>query len=279
MSAGQCPICGAEDAHEIPCGRRYTQGWPIHVCAGCGLVLVRQRRSAAEIARVWSDELYGESPDSKSVLYQPTLPAVLARMTYVVETLDQRVGLSGKRLADIGAGTGVLLDLAAAWGAQAFGIEPSAANCARLRKRGHACHEGTIESYVGEDKHDLVTIAWTLENTPDPCAMLAAAHRMLAEGGRLCVATGSRILVPFKKPLDTYLGAGNPDIHPFHFSARTLQAILAVSGFRATTVNSYIDSDVLCVIAEKGDAEWLGDPPAAVLAFFERWDRETNQYS
>jgi SAM-dependent methyltransferase len=274
-----CPICACSEAREIPCSRRYTAGWPIHVCVGCGLVHVRERRGAEAIARVWSDELFADSPDPKSVLYQATLPAVLARLTYVAETIDQYIGLEGRAVIDIGAGTGVFLDLAKARGARTFGIEPSAANCARLRGQGHDCHEGTVESYAAGGGADLVTILWTLENTSDPRAMLAAAHRVLADDGRLCVATGSRILVPFKKPLDYYLGEGNPDIHPFHWSAATLAAILAVAGFRVTWTNSYIDSDVLCVIAAKGAADWAGDHPDAVLAFFDRWDKETTHYA
>lgn len=273
-----CPVCAATEAHEIPCSRRYTAGWPIHVCAGCGLVHVVERRSAAEVARVWSDELFADSPDPRSVLYQATLPAVLARLTYVVESLDQRHGLRGRALVDIGAGTGVFLDLARSRGATTFGIEPSAANGRRLAALGHEHHVGTVESYAGTRRFDVATILWTLENTSDPRAMLAAAHRMLADDGRLCVATGSRVLVPFKKPLDYYFGEGNPDIHPFHWSAASLTAILAVSGFRVSWTNSYIDSDVLCVIAEKGPADWTGDRPEAVLAFFDRWDRDTAHY-
>jgi SAM-dependent methyltransferase len=273
-----CPICAREDAVEVPCIRRYTGGWPLHVCSGCGLVHARERRPAEEIARLWSEELFGESPDPRSVLYQPSLPAITARLTYVAELLDRQVGFVGRRLADIGAGKGQLLDLAKSRGASTFGIEPSSTHCHRLRERGHGCHEGTIETFGGEARFDVVTIAWTLENTSDPRAMLGGARRMLAAGGRLLVATGSRILVPFKKPLDYYLGQGNPDIHPFHFSAATLRAILAVGGFRVTYVNSFIDSDVLAMIAEAGEAEAFGDAPAAVLAFFERWDRETAYY-
>jgi len=273
-----CPICVGTEAREIPCSRRYTAGWPIHVCTGCRLVHVREHCSADAIARVWSEELFADSPDPKSVLYQATLPAVLARLTYVAATLDQSVGLKDRAVIDIGAGTVAFLDLAAARGGRTFGIEPSAANCARLRAQGHSCHEGTVESYAAGGGADLVTILWTLECTSDPRAMLAAAHRVLADGGRLCVATGSRILVPFKKPLDYYLGEGNPDIHPFHWSAATLAAVLAVAGFRMTWTNSYIVSDVLCVIAAKGEADWTGDHPDAALAFFDRWDRESPMY-
>ena len=161
--AAACPLCGGDRAAEIACSRHYTGGWPVHVCGGCGLVYVIDRRPSSEIAAVWSEELFGDSPDPRSVLYQPTLPAVLARLTYVVAFVDQGTPLMGKSLCDIGAGTGVFLALAAARGAEVFGVEPSAANCAAIHRLGFTCHHGIVESYVPDRPFDVVAILWTLD--------------------------------------------------------------------------------------------------------------------
>jgi 2-polyprenyl-3-methyl-5-hydroxy-6-metoxy-1,4-benzoquinol methylase len=271
-----CDLCGSEDAVELPHARELTGGKPIHVCTGCGFVYVRRRRSAEEIAATWSDEIFGAA-------YTAKIPAVTARLTYVAELVDAELGLAGKRLCEIGAGEGEFLELARARGADVFGIEPSSKNCALLDEKGFRSYNGTIERYGdsggAEPAFDLVAMLWTLETCQDCRRMLAGAHSLLDEGGHVVVATGSRILVPFKKPLWAYIGRSPADTHAFRFSAATLGGMLAVSGFEPMFVNRFLDHDVLCVIGAKAAAgaeiAWQGDDYEAVRSFFERWYADT----
>jgi SAM-dependent methyltransferase len=271
-----CDLCGANEAFEVPHAREYTGGQPVHICASCGFVYVRGRRSAQEIADSWSEEIFGTG-------YTARIPAVTGRLTHVVETVREEIGLDGKDVCEIGAGEGEFLELARARGATAFGIEPSETNCAQIREQGIDCFAGTIEQYQesgeADGRFDVVAILWTLENCQDCRRMLSAAHSLLRPGGHVVVATGSRILVPFKKPLWTYFSANPADTHAFRFSANTLRKALAVSGFRPAYVNRYLDSDVLCVIGERaGPGDWEGDDPLAVYTFFERWHADTALY-
>lgn len=274
-----CDLCSSPDAIEVPYARLYTGDQPVHICRNCGFVYVRDRRSAQEIADSWSHEIYGEG-------YTARIPAVLTRQTYVAATLEEAASLKGKLICDIGAGEGQFLEIVRShYGARAFGIEPSAANCASMRTNGLECFHGTIEQYLESGPKivaDVATIMWTLENCVSCRAMIDAAWRCLPVGGKLVVATGSRILVPFKKPLHTYFSANEADTHSFRFSANTLQGVLAVSGFKPIFVNRYLDTDYLVVIGEKQPAgqavAWCGDNPLAVHNFFERWHAETAFY-
>ena len=277
-----CDLCGSSEAEEIAVAHRYTDGQPIHVCKGCGFVYVRRRRSAARIADDWSDELY-------KTKYTARIPAIKARHVYVAEFIDTTVGLKDKALCDIGGGEGQFAAMIRApeYGARVFAIEPSAANCQRMRDIGIESFTGTIEDYVAAPEHaerkfDIVTIMWTLENCQSCRGMLEAAHRILAPGGHIVLATGSRILVPFKKPLGYYLGPNPADTHAFRFSANTLNGLLAVSGFEAAHVNRYIDSDILCVVAARTERAkeiaWEGDDWREVVDFFERWAHESEAY-
>lgn len=271
-----CDLCGTADAFEVPHASEYTGGQPIHICAVCGFVHVKRRRSADEIAASWTEEIFGEG-------YTARIPAVTGRLTQVVETVQAEVGLEGKSLCEIGAGEGEFLELARARGARVFGIEPSEANCASMRERGIDCFAGTIERFQesGPDVEpfDVAAILWTLENCQDCRRMLTEAHTLVRTGGHVVVATGSRLLVPFKKPLWAYLSANPADTHAFRFSANTLRKALALSGFRPVYVNRYLDNDVLCVIAERAEpGDWEGDDPLAVYSFFERWHADTAVY-
>src|SRR5262249_33701787 len=129
------------------------------------------------------------------------------------------------------------------YAAAPFGIEPSVENGTRLSAREIPHFTGTIESYAeanaGAGAFNIVAVLWTLENCQDCRRMLRHAHDLLAPGGHIIVATGSRLLVPFKKPLHTYLSRNPTDTHAFRFSANTLRAVLAVSGFRTVAINRF----------------------------------------
>lgn len=277
-----CDLCGATDAVEVPHCREFTNDEPVHICRHCGFVYVKRRRSAQRIAQVWSDELFGTA-------YTAAIPAVTARLTYVAEFVNLHLGLRGKRVIEVGAGEGHFLDIIrqSRYGATVLGIEPSPRNCDRLARTGIAHFNGTIEDYCQRDpsaagRADIVAILWTLENCQDCRRMLNGAFEILADGGALVVATGSRLLVPFKKPLHVYLTSNPADTHAFRFSANTLQGILAVSSFVPMHVNRYLDHDVLCVIArrvQRGDrVDWKRDNYLDVYNFFERWYVDTAIY-
>jgi SAM-dependent methyltransferase len=277
-----CDLCGTNDPIEVPHSRQYTDDQPVHICRRCGFVYVVRRRSAERIAEVWSTQIFGSG-------YTAAIPAVAARLTYVGEFVESAVGLRGKRVVEIGAGEGRFLSmLKERYGASVFGIEPSRTNSALLAAAAIDHHTGTIEAFLDgrngrERSFDLVVILWALENCQDCKAMLRGAHRLLKPGGSVVVGTGSRILVPFKKPLHTYLSRLPADVNCFRFSANTLRGAFAVSGFETTHVNRFIDHDILCAVGRRLDdvavgPAWTGDNYLDVYNFFERWHVDTAMY-
>jgi hypothetical protein len=277
-----CDLCGADDPIEIPHCRLYTAGQAIHICGDCGFVYVRARRSSEEIARVWAEEIYG------GVYTAVRNPAVMARQTFVAEFLATNADIAGTKVCDIGAGEGLFLKyLKDQYGVAAFGIEPSTQNCARLGKLGIDSFDGTIEQFVAEPaarsyRADVATIMWTLENCLSCIDMLEGAAALVDVGGKVLVATGSRILVPFKKPLFQYFSHTPADSHCFRFSANALKTALAKAGLRTVATNRYLDNDILCVLAEKvapgSELAPSKDHPLEVLSFFERWHQESVHY-
>jgi len=278
-----CDICGADDAVEIAAARHYTRGEPLHTCRACGFVFVRRRRSVQAIADDWSDNLYRAH-------YTARIPAVRARQTFVAEFIDTSIGIAGKRVCDIGAGEGPFLAAlrdAPYAAASVFSIEPSAANGRLLAGLGLDHFVGTIEGYAAarpdaRGSFDLATIIWRLENCQSCRGMLDIAWDLLAPGGHVVVATGSRILLPFKKPLHCYLGPGEQDTHAFRFSRNSLTAALANSGFAVTHANRDIDHDVLCMVARKAERGVALPRPRddwrQVADFFDRWHVETQAH-
>lgn len=279
MKEYHCDLCGSSDAVEVPYARLYTNDQPIHICKICGFIYVKKRRTSKEIASEWSDNLFGKN-------YTARIPAVKARQTYVADYIDSKINLKGKKIIDIGAGEGQFLEIAKyQYGAEVFGIEPSYTNCAQMKNNGLDCFNGTIEDYISSRYNkifDIATIMWTLEACLSCRDMIVSARKLLNNDCYIVVATGSRILVPFKKPLWEYLRPNPPDTHAFRFSVNTLKALLTTCGFKVMHVNRYIDTDYLVILAEvcdNIDVSLQGDNFLQVYDFFERWHRESMYYA
>jgi SAM-dependent methyltransferase len=277
-----CDLCGSKEAIELPYVYRYTNGQAIHVCKKCGFIYVRMRRPYDKIAEVWSKELFGKTYTSRT-------PLMLARHNYISEFIDQKIGLKNKNICDIGAGEGQFLNIVKRdYNASVFGIEPSPSNCAIMKRLGIRCFAGTVEEYIRSNSHknyraDIVTMMWTLENATSCRNLLMAARQILKKKGYLVIATGSRILVPFAKPLNLYLNANPADAHSSRFSFNSLASFLATTGFKVMHVNPYLnDSIALCVIGEKVKltkrARIKRDDYREIRDFFKRWHKETMFY-
>lgn len=277
-----CDICASADAIEVPYVRQYTNKQVIHICKNCGFIYVKKRRSFNKIAQVWSNELFGKAYTSRT-------PLMLARHTYVAEFVDQSINLKNKKICDIGAGEGQFLNIVKRnYGSFVFGIEPSEANCRMMRKLGIKCYKGTLEEYLinSQSKRyraDIVTIMWTLENAMSCKELLIGARQILKNKGYLVVATGSRILTPFSKPLYLYLSRNPVDTHPARFSVNTLSSLFVITGFKLIHINSYLnDGLALCMIAKKAkinkNAKIRKDDFRKVSDFFKRWHKESMFY-
>jgi 2-polyprenyl-3-methyl-5-hydroxy-6-metoxy-1,4-benzoquinol methylase len=274
-----CDLCGSDDAAEIIVARHYMGEGRLHICRNCGFVYVRRRRSAQVIADEWSNALY-------QTKYTGRIPAIVARQTYVAEFINSTVRLRSKRVCDIGAGEGLFLNMIRGerFGAEVFGIEPSAANGRLMAGMDIEHFVGTIEDYAaqrGGRVFDIATVMWTLENCQSCLTMLKAARELLTTDGVVVVSTGSRILVPVKKPLHYYLGRNEADTHAFRFSAKALARALVLSGFTLIETNRYIDTDYLVMVGRRSDAppqDLLSDDWREVQAFFERWHDDTQRF-
>ncbi|MCI0400402.1 MAG: bifunctional 2-polyprenyl-6-hydroxyphenol methylase/3-demethylubiquinol 3-O-methyltransferase UbiG [Gammaproteobacteria bacterium] len=120
------------------------------------------------------------------------------RLNYV----DQRVGLAGKRIVDVGCGGGILAEGMAIRGAIVTGIDVSAAALAAARE--HQSSAGVAAEYVQttpeqfaethQGQFDVVTCMELLEHVPDPASVVQACARLLTMGGHAFFSTINRTL-------------------------------------------------------------------------------------
>jgi len=118
------------------------------------------------------------------------------RLNYI----DQRAGLSGKHVIDVGCGGGILAESMAQRGARVSGIDMGEAplNVAKL----HGLESGIDVDYqqvsaeiLAEQKpeqFDIVTCMEMLEHVPDPSQTIASCARLVKPGGNIFFSTINR---------------------------------------------------------------------------------------
>jgi 2-polyprenyl-3-methyl-5-hydroxy-6-metoxy-1,4-benzoquinol methylase len=158
----------------------------------------------------------------------------------------------GRRLLDVGVGTGLLLCLARERGWQVSGIEICAEAAERARDEfGVPVALGDFEQAALEGGYDAITMADVVEHTRDPRAFLARARALLAPGGVLYVAVPNHRSLVFMTadllgPVPQAAGLVDRLYVPNHytyFTPATLSRLLGEVGFEVIRVereNSYL---------------------------------------
>ncbi len=117
-----------------------------------------------------------------------------------VNWIDERAGLAGKKVVDIGCGGGILSEAMAQRGAQVTGIDMGEAPLAVAQL--HQLESGvpveyrkiTAEALAEEQagQYDVVTCMEMLEHVPDPASVIRACHRLVKPGGQVFLSTINR---------------------------------------------------------------------------------------
>jgi 2-polyprenyl-6-hydroxyphenyl methylase/3-demethylubiquinone-9 3-methyltransferase len=117
-----------------------------------------------------------------------------------LDYIDQRAGLAGKTVLDVGCGGGILSESMAARGARVTGIDMGEAplEVAQLHKLESGVEvdyrRTTAEQLAAEmpGSFDIVTCMEMLEHVPDPASVIAACARLVKPGGQVFFSTINR---------------------------------------------------------------------------------------
>ena len=117
-----------------------------------------------------------------------------------VNWIDERIGLAGKQVLDVGCGGGILSESMALRGASVTAIDMGEAPLAVARL--HQLESGvsvdyrqsTAEALAAEmpGQFDVVTCLEMLEHVPDPASVIAACQRLVKPGGQVFFSTINR---------------------------------------------------------------------------------------
>jgi SAM-dependent methyltransferase len=214
-----CGVCGATE-------RSYLfrkDGFAYHRCVECSHIYVSPRISADLQVHIGDMVDLSEERDiylDVQKLYASSLCNLL------------RSQAPGRRLLDIGFGSGYLAELAQAYGFEVFGVDSSSAKVDALWPRwGHRL----LQVVIGRDEipwhsFDVVIMSHVIEHLPDPRATLLEVHNLMNPGGLLYVAVPDVDSLPFHifgKRWDVI----NPLVHFQYFNRDSLERLLRSCGF------------------------------------------------
>ncbi|MEW5756710.1 MAG: bifunctional 2-polyprenyl-6-hydroxyphenol methylase/3-demethylubiquinol 3-O-methyltransferase UbiG [Pseudomonadota bacterium] len=118
------------------------------------------------------------------------------RLNYI----DEKAGLAGKKVLDVGCGGGILAEGMALRGAHVTGIDMGQAPLTVAKLHLHESgvqvdyQKSTVEDFA--EKHpgafDVITCMEMLEHVPDPSSVIAACTKLVKPGGQVFFSTINR---------------------------------------------------------------------------------------
>lgn len=239
MEHVRCNLCGADDVTlRFASTVQHRSDWrafrcthsgygthpPIVQCKRCGLIYTDPRPDGGHILETYAaveDPLYIEEREGRVLTFEHHL-----------KPLEQITGPpAGRPLLDVGAYTGVFVDIAARHGWDAWGLEPSRWAVEQARARGLYMMPGTLETADLPQAHfDVVTMWDVIEHLTDPRGALEQAYRLLKPRGLLVVHT-----IDIDSLFARLMGPRWPwlmEMHIYYFSRRTLRSMLETCGFQ-----------------------------------------------
>ncbi len=185
----RCPVCGGD------AGREYevVRAGRVAVCRACGSWFRNPRPRLEDLVKIYDRNYYNSwgLADDQSIARR-TKEATFAPLLREIGAMTHGAGSGPPRILDVGAATGLLLELAQARGWETYGLELNPYSAQVLRDRFGSSHV-----YEGELTHcdfppgsfDCLTMTDLIEHVVDVLGTLQAAVRLLRPGGVLAVTT------------------------------------------------------------------------------------------
>jgi len=221
---GACALCGTVERSRL----FEKDGYPIARCLSCGLIQVD-----AELSRDELERIYGEEYFTDDELFHDYVAERSIRLESGAARARTLAGIvSEGRLLDVGCAAGFFLEGASRhYDVTGAEMSPFASEYARSEFGLRVLTGDVTEVGLEGERFDVVTMWNTIEHLADPLAAARAIAALARPGGLLVLSTGDATGPLARRGLREW-NLMTPPYHLFFFSPRTIDLLLAKTGFR-----------------------------------------------
>lgn len=230
-----CPLCASSAITQFLEVKDHSisqEHFAIWQCGDCGFTFTQDAPAPEAIAPYYQGEEYISHSDNKegivNQLYHKARDFMLGRKHQLVNRLA-----NGKRLLDIGTGTGYFLDYMQRKGYTVTGVEiDEDARNYGAQKFGVTIHAPAFLKGEAENgSYDVITLWHVLEHLYTPLEDLQSSNALLAADGVLVIAVPN-LTSKDAKHYGADWAAYDVPRHLWHFSPATMQQLTAKAGFK-----------------------------------------------
>lgn len=195
----------------------------IQRCLNCRLVFLNPQPSPNQLTDFYEAQYHKQK---SGYGYKEDLQTL---DPYYQKKIERLSLYKGKKLLDIGTGSGQFLEAAERKDFIAQGIEVSKKALSQAKSRGLLIKRGDFETLGIRDKFDIITLFQVLEHFRDPLKAAKKIYRLLEPGGIVIIATPNQ-----ESSVARFFGKkwwGYRPEHLFLFNPQTLRLLLQKAGF------------------------------------------------
>ncbi|PHI19232.1 methyltransferase type 12 [Lewinellaceae bacterium SD302] len=206
--------------------------FPIWRCQDCSFTFTQDAPAPTAIGPYYKGEEYISHSDSKegivNKLYHKARDIMLGRKYQLVNRLA-----NGKRLLDIGTGTGYFLDYMQRQNYEVTGVEiDEDARNYGAGKFGVTIHSPEfLNGAAKAGSYDVITLWHVLEHLYTPLEDLQSSHALLADDGVLIIAVPN-LTSADAQHYGAHWAAYDVPRHLWHFSPATMEQMTRKAGFK-----------------------------------------------
>jgi len=250
-----CPVCGHNELSAFLKVQDHSiskQDFQLVSCSECSFTLTQNPPSESEIGPFYSSEDYISHSDTNKGLVNKLYHQVRSYMLGRKKALVNK-HIKGKRLLDVGSGTGYFLNHMKEAGYETKGIEVSEeATKIALEKFGlDISPPSELLQKKLKGGYDAITLWHVLEHLYDLNTYMETFHELLNDTGALIIAVPNKNSPDAAKYKDFWAAYDVPR-HLWHFTPKTMEKLAKKHGFELKTMKMLpFDAFYNCLLSEK----------------------------
>jgi ubiquinone/menaquinone biosynthesis C-methylase UbiE len=268
-----CPLCNSGQIGsflEVIDHSVSGETFGVSKCTNCGLLFTNPRPDISSIGKYYeTDDYISHSNSNKGLINRIYQSARHYAINRKVQLIEKTIGkIAGKRLLDIGCGTGEFLSSCQNKGAFCEGIEPNAgARSLAIKNYWLKVSDLALLETKTDQSEDVITMWHVLEHVHDLRGVIRHLFRLLEEGGHCFIALPNPTSYDAKKYGEKWAAFDVPR-HLYHFRPEVVSHAFSTAGFEhIASFPMKLDAFYVSLLSEKYNRQGRAGAGAMMAAF------------